>query len=82
MIGELPLSVNIVAREEAIIKLAQTNNYWATATDDTFDELAEKLSHLMKYRDGGGFRLGLPSSILPICWQQKKWSSLGRNIRR
>ena len=58
LIGELPLSVNIVAREEAIIKLAQTNNYWATATDDTFDELAEKLSHLMKYRDGGGPGLG------------------------
>jgi type I restriction enzyme R subunit len=53
-IGELPLSVNVVAREEAIIKLAQTNSYWAKATDDTFDELAEKLSALMKYRDGIG----------------------------
>jgi len=52
LIGELPLSVNIVARQEAIIKLAQTNHYWAKATDETFDELAEKLSALMKYRDG------------------------------
>ncbi|KJS12611.1 MAG: restriction endonuclease subunit R [Peptococcaceae bacterium BRH_c8a] len=52
LIGELPLSVNIVAREETIIRLAQTNNYWAKATDETFDELAEKLSALMKYRDG------------------------------
>jgi type I restriction enzyme, R subunit len=51
-IGELPLSVNVVAREEAIIKQAQTNSYWAKAVDDTFDELAEKLSGLMKYRDG------------------------------
>ncbi|NQT59632.1 MAG: DEAD/DEAH box helicase family protein, partial [Bacteroidetes bacterium] len=52
-IGELPLSVNVVAREEAIIRQAQTNSYWAKATDDTFDVLGEKLSALMKYRDGG-----------------------------
>lgn len=58
IIGELPLSVNVVAKEEAIIKLAQTNHYWAKATDEAFDELAEKLSHLMKYRDGGDYPLG------------------------
>lgn len=50
LISELPLSVNIVAREENIIKLAQTNNYWTKATDETFDELAVRLSALMKYR--------------------------------
>jgi type I restriction enzyme R subunit len=58
VIEELPLSVNIVAREEAIIKLSQTNHYWAKATDETFDELAEKLSTLMKYRDGNVLPLG------------------------
>lgn len=58
LIGELPVSVNIVAREEAIIKLAQTNNYWAKSTDETFDELAEKLSALMKYRDSDVQPLG------------------------
>jgi type I restriction enzyme R subunit len=50
-IGELPLAVNIVARENVMIKQAQTNHYWATATDEKFDELAEKLSPLMKYCD-------------------------------
>ncbi|MBF0407446.1 MAG: DEAD/DEAH box helicase family protein [Candidatus Riflebacteria bacterium] len=50
-IGELPLSVNIVAREETIIRQAQTNSFWANATDNTFDELADKLSGLMKYCD-------------------------------
>ncbi|MDD4347431.1 MAG: DEAD/DEAH box helicase family protein, partial [Desulfitobacteriaceae bacterium] len=58
IIGELPLSVNIVAREESIIKLAQTNNFWAKATDETFDEVAEKLSALMKYRDSDVQPLG------------------------
>ena len=52
IISELPLSVNIVAREEALIKQAQTNHFWVKATDDTFDELAERLSPLIKYRDG------------------------------
>lgn len=51
LIGELPLSVNIVAKEEAMIRLAQTNNYWVRATDETFDELADRLSALMIYRD-------------------------------
>ncbi|MFS0670139.1 DEAD/DEAH box helicase family protein [Peribacillus frigoritolerans] len=50
-IGELPLSVNIVAREEVLIRLSQKNSYWAKATDATFDELADRLSAFMKYRD-------------------------------
>lgn len=58
LIGELPLSVNIVAREEVIIKLAQTNHYWTKVTDETFDELAERLSVLMKYRDSDVQPLG------------------------
>jgi type I restriction enzyme R subunit len=58
IIGELPLSVNIVAKEDALIKLSQTNNYWAKATDEMFDELADKLSALMKYREGDGLPLG------------------------
>jgi type I restriction enzyme, R subunit len=58
LIGELPLSVNVVASQEAIIKLAQTNHYWAKATDETFDELAERLSTLMKYRDSNVNSLG------------------------
>jgi type I restriction enzyme R subunit len=51
LISELPLSVNVVAKEEELITKAQTNNYWATITDPMMDELAEKLAPLMKYRD-------------------------------
>jgi len=53
-ISELPLSVNIVAKEETLIKRAQTNHYWATVNDNGMDELAEKLAPLMKYRDSSG----------------------------
>ena len=52
IIGELPLSVNLVAREEELIQRAQTNHFWSRVNDGSFDELAERLAPLMKYRDG------------------------------
>jgi type I restriction enzyme R subunit len=51
-ISELPLSVNIVARESGLIEKAQTNHYWATMTDQSFDRLAVQLAPLMHFRDG------------------------------
>ena len=50
-IGELPLSVNIVAREEQLIRQSQTNNFWATITEEKFDQLIQKLSPMMKFRE-------------------------------
>ncbi len=50
-IGELPLSVNIVAKEQELIQKAQTNHFWATINEDKFDELIEKIAPLMKYRE-------------------------------
>lgn len=50
-ISELPLSVNVVAQEAGLIQKAQTNHYWATLTDQGFDQLAERLAPLMHYRD-------------------------------
>ncbi len=50
-IGELPLSINVVAKEEELIKKAQTNHYWATISEEKFDELIQKISPLMKYRE-------------------------------
>lgn len=50
-ISELPLSVNIVAQEAGLVQKAQSNHYWATATDQSFDHLAAHLAPLMKFRD-------------------------------
>lgn len=50
-IGELPLSVNIVSKEEQLIRQAQSNHFWSTATDEKLDELISKLSPLMKFRE-------------------------------
>ena len=50
-IGELPMSVNIVAKEEQLIKSSQTNHYWATITEEKFDELIQVIAPLMKFRE-------------------------------
>jgi len=50
-IGELPLSVNIVAREKELIQQTQTNHFWANTSEEKFDELILKLSPLMKFRE-------------------------------
>lgn len=50
-IGELPLSINIVATEEQLIRQSQTNNFWSTITEEKFDQLIQKLSPMMKFRE-------------------------------
>jgi type I restriction enzyme R subunit len=60
LIGELPLSVHIVQREEELIRQAQSENYWATITDSALDTLVEKLSPLMKFRESN---LGNPGPV-------------------
>lgn len=50
-ISELPLSVNFVKQEEALIRAAQTSNYWAKADEDAFDDMVTRLGPLMKFRE-------------------------------
>lgn len=50
-IGELPLSINIVAREQELIRQAQSNYFWSTINEEKFEDLIQKLSPLMKFRE-------------------------------
>jgi type I restriction enzyme R subunit len=50
-IRELPLSVPFVKQQEALIRAAQASHYWAKAAESQFDELADKLGPLMKFRE-------------------------------
>jgi len=50
-IGGLPLSINIVAKQEELICKAQSNNYWATISEERFDELIQNIAPLMKYQE-------------------------------
>lgn len=48
-IARLPLTINIVAREEELIRKSQTNHFWATITEPAFNSLIDKLSPLVKH---------------------------------
>lgn len=50
-IEELPLSVNIVAKEQELIERVIQDAYWSKATDDDYDILIEKLGPLMRFRE-------------------------------
>lgn len=51
LFSELPLTVNVVAKEEQLIRAALTPDFWAKADEATFDELIERIAPLMKYID-------------------------------
>jgi len=50
-IEELPLTINIVANHEEVIKEALKPNFWANMTDEQFDGVSEELAPLMQYRE-------------------------------
>jgi len=54
-IGELPLSINFVKAEEALIRAAQTKHHWLKTDpgehEDMLDELNARLGPLMKFRE-------------------------------
>jgi type I restriction enzyme R subunit len=50
-IGELPLSVHIVKREQDLIEKSQKEHFWTDLSDAALDLLVEKLSPLMKFRE-------------------------------
>jgi len=50
-IAELPLSINIVANHEDVIKEALKPAFWQDATDEQLDGIADELAPLMQYRE-------------------------------
>ncbi len=53
MVSDLPLTVNVVAREEQLINEIVSNNYIARANENELDLVIEKIAPLMKYREEG-----------------------------
>ena len=49
-ISELPLSVNIVAREQEFIEQVSELHWWVSLTDEKLKQLSDRLAPLMKYR--------------------------------
>lgn len=76
-ISELPLSINIVASEELLIRQSQTNHFWATITESKMDELIEKLAPLMKLRDSLVTLLAPPKYDLKDILSTKEYVEFG-----
>lgn len=50
-VAELPLTVNIVAKEKALIEAVLGGNWWTPITDEKLEELIERLGPLMRFRE-------------------------------
>jgi type I restriction enzyme R subunit len=53
MVSDLPLSVNVVAKEKELIDDILYNGYLSKADDDNLELVIQKIAPLMKYRDEG-----------------------------
>lgn len=53
MVSDLPLSVNIVAKEKALIDDILHNGYLVKADEEALEVLIQKIAPLMKYREDG-----------------------------
>lgn len=53
MVSDLPLTVNVVAREEQLINEIVNNNYIARTDENGLDLVIERIAPLMKYREEG-----------------------------
>jgi type I restriction enzyme R subunit len=58
-ISDLPLSLNIVAKKQELIKDTQRNHYWNNIKENDFNILIDKLSPLARYIDSRDTNLGL-----------------------
>jgi type I restriction enzyme, R subunit len=76
-IGELPLSVNTVAQQEHLIRVSQTNHFWATINEDKLDELIEKLAPLMYFRESSVVPLGPVKFNLKDVLHAKEYVEFG-----
>lgn len=53
MVSDLPLSVNVVAKEKDLIEEVLNNGYLEKSDEDGLEVLIQKLAPLMKYREEG-----------------------------
>ncbi len=53
IVSDLPLTVNIVAKQEALIEAILNGGYLSNAGEDELNIVIEKICPLMKYRDEG-----------------------------
>lgn len=76
-IAELPISINIVAKESELIRQSQTNQYWVTINEDKYDDLIDKLAPLMKFIESAVVPLGPAKFNLQDIITQREFVEFG-----
>jgi len=79
-VSELPLTVNMVAKERDLIEEVQQAHWWATATEEKLRSLYERLAPLMRFRQ----RRRDPMMLLDIAdlTAVKEWIEFGPEQER
>lgn len=79
-VSELPLGVNVVARERDLIEEAKGAHWWADPNEENLWSLVEHLAPLMKYREQGrGLMVELNLEDLVVT---KDWIEVGPDRQR
>lgn len=76
-VANLPLSINIVAKEENFIQQVQSNNYWAAMNEDKYDELIERLAPLIHFIEASPPSSGMVQLNLKDIIAQKEFIEFG-----
>jgi type I restriction enzyme R subunit len=76
-VANLPLSINIVAKEENFIQQVQSNNYWTTMNEDKYDELIESLAPLIHFIEASASSSGMVQLNLKDIIAQKEFIEFG-----
>ncbi len=81
MVSDLPLTVNIVAKEKELIEEVINNNYLAKSNEEGLEVLIQKIAPLMKYREEG-IKPGQVSLDLHDITSQKEYIKFGPSHER
>lgn len=71
-VSDLPLNVNLVQRERALIDAVTGPEWWASASDASLRELVSRLGPLMRFRDEGHRRSMLELNLADITAQHER----------
>ncbi|MEP1489743.1 MAG: DEAD/DEAH box helicase family protein [Algibacter sp.] len=77
IISELPLTINSVAKHKNYIQQVLSNHFWKVIEDDGFDELSNKISPLIHFREPLSVKQGATTLNLQDVLKTKEMVEFG-----
>lgn len=79
-VSQLPMSINTVAKEKALIEEIQSNKFWSSLAEDKLYEAVKRLGPLMRFRDP--LRPKIEKLHLEDIITKKEWIEFGPEHER